>query len=164
MNPDLLREWRRWTDADADGREDEAEAGFRAVFRSVPMLTPGAGLTDRLVHAVARAAERRTRRTRLAGLAAVVAGGLGAVIAILPHLPRLLFHVVNLAVSATLWIVQAFERGVEIWSALAQLGRAAGAAMTIPAVTLWLVGVELLGVTALYALHRVLTSEQESTR
>jgi hypothetical protein len=167
MNPDLLRDWRRWARAEDEGRDDDADAAFRAVFQAVPRVPAGAGFADRVMRAVGQDGERRARRARalaVCGLAASAVLGLSLVAALIVYSPRLLLKSLDLAVQATLWIVGAVDRGLDVWAILAQFGRTAAAIVAAPEVTFALVAVGLVGVVALYGLHRMLGLEQESSR
>lgn len=169
MNTELLRGWRRWMEADVDGRGDdgEADAAFRAVFCALPPHAPAPGFTDRVMNAVALAAARRARRIRIAVVAAAAVGVLGTLyigLLLLRSGPRLLLGAVDLSLQAVLWIVGAAERGLDVWAILAQVGRVAGAVMVAPEVTIVLVALGLVAVGALYGLHRVLVPDQESYR
>lgn len=167
MNPDLLREWRRWVRAEDEAREEVADAAFRAVFQALPRIPAEPGFADRVMRGVQLASERRARRARAAVVSAVAASAVTGVlllVAAVAFFPRLLLRSVDLAVEATLWIVSAVDRGLDIWAILAQFGRAMAAIVAAPEVTLALVAVGLVGVGALYGLHKVFGLEQESSR
>ena len=66
--------------------------------------------------------------------------------------------------SGFVWVVQAFADGLDMWTILVRAGGSLGAALATPRVTLALVGAELVGVAALYGLHRVLMLEKEKTK
>ena len=162
MTPELLRDWRRWVDAEREGRSEDADAAFRAVFHAVPTHLPGDALTGRVVQTVARAAARQARLAKLAAATgAVVAVAL--TIAVLLQLPRFLRAMVEFSVRTVIWTILAFERGLDAWTILVQAARAVGAVLLAPQVTIAMMGLGLLAVGALYALNRMLEPEERSS-
>jgi hypothetical protein len=167
MNSDPLRDWRRWIRAEDEGRDDDADAAFGTVFRAVPRASARPGFADRVMLAVAQAEARRARRARVAAFISIAASavlGVSLVIALVAYSPRLLLWTLDAAVQAALWIVDAVGRGLDVWAILAQVGRTTAAIVAAPQVTFSLVAIGLVGVMALYGLHRIFGLEQESSR
>lgn len=167
MNNGFDREWRRWLNAEAGGDDETADTALGAVFRGVPRQAPRPDFADRVMRAVALERARRTRRFAVAATAAIGMGALvtvGVVVALVVYGPRVLLGAVDLTVEATLWAIAALDRGLDVWSLLAQVGRTAGAVIAAPEVITALAAVGLVGIGALYGLHRLLMLEQESSR
>jgi hypothetical protein len=76
---------------------------------------------------------------------------------------RQLARLLNFSVQGFVWIVGGLERGLDAWSLLVELGRAVGATLATPQVSVSVVMIELVGVAALYALLRVLSLDRKST-
>lgn len=162
MNSDLLR----WIVADRDGRDDDADAAFKAVFRAAPAPEARPAFIDRVMEAVARDVARRRRRARIAaaiGLAASILLGLSVAIALIAEGPKLIGWAVDSCVATAVWMSVAFENGLDLWAILTQIGSAAAAVIATPQVSSALIAIEAVGAAALYGLHRIFASEQESS-
>lgn len=162
MKTDLPPEWRRWVAAESDGRDDEADAALRTVFRAVPPRMPPDGFGERVAQAVARTAARQARLAK----AVYAAGGAIAAaltIALVWQLPRLVRAGIDLSVNAVVWIIIAVDRGLSVWAILAQMARTLGALVVAPQVTMGLVALGLIAILALYALNRMLELEERSS-
>jgi hypothetical protein len=160
MQPDL----QRWMTADQGGRDDEADAAFKSVFRAIPAVPAEPAFVDRMMEALARDAVRRRRRARIAaatGMAASTLIGLGVLAALIAQGPRLIIWVVDGIVAAALWMSVAFENGLDVWAMLTQIASAAAAVIATPEVSSVLIAIGAVGALALYGLHRVFSSEQE---
>jgi hypothetical protein len=172
MADDLNRSLRRWQAAEAEGRDDEADAEFSAVFgASVPQVGVGVGFTARTLEAVAAAAARearRSRRARRTALAAGVAGGaaaayFGAGFAVTlasASVTRTFDFLIGLVVR----MAGAAQTGADLWSVLTGIGRAATAVAADPTVTMMLFVLQGIAVAALLALQRLLGSDEESLK
>jgi hypothetical protein len=156
----------RWITADREGRDDEADAAFKPVFRAIPAAPAEPAFVDRVMEALARDAARRRRRARIAaasGIAASSVIGLGVLAALIAQGPRLIVWVVDGIVAAALWMSVAFENGLDVWAMLTQIASAAAAVIATPQVSSVLIAIEVVGAIALYGLHRIFSSEQESS-
>ena len=162
MDPDLERAWRRWAAADREEREGEADAAFRQVFQAVPRLEPGPGFAARVQAARERQARRRAWLVRSVAAAGGLTG-LAVAVVLLTHGLRLLWAAVDLLVQAAVWMAVALERGADVWTILAQVGRTAGAMMASPGVALVLILIQLVAMAAFYGLQWALASEKESS-
>ena len=89
---------------------------------------------------------------------------IGTLVVLGPFLVRQVVGLLNFSVQAFVWIVRGLEGGLDAWSLMAEIGRAVGASLTTPQVSASVVVLELVGVAALYTLHRVLSYDKESTR
>lgn len=125
---------------------------------------------DGRVHDVRATRFGRADSARRVGTA-LVASAIGVVTAtaltvgpvlLAPVLIGQFVRLLNLSARGFVWMVQAAENGWDIWAILAAIGRALGTAISAPSVALALVGLELVGVVALYVLRRLLRLEKES--
>jgi hypothetical protein len=171
MNDELKRSYGRWYDAEAGGRDDEADAAFAAVFQSAvrePLVS--SRLTAATMQAVAVAVERDARRARriravsipVAAVCAIAvmyfsAGYLAAGLStgVVWVLDVLIAAVVGMATEGP---------GADPWSVVTSLGRAAAALLGKPAFTVTMVAIQGVAIAALVALQRLLRSDQEFLR
>jgi hypothetical protein len=162
MDPDLLREWRRWSEADQQGSDEAADAAFREVFRTVLPLRPQADFDARVMQAIAGSTAQRARTSRMSAAAAVAFWLLvGAALVI--EGPALLLVALDGVTTAALWLVVAMDRGFSVWAFLAQIGRAFSAISTTPQVSVALIILGLIAFAALHGLHRVVDLEERSS-
>ena len=114
--------------------------------------------------APARAA-RAARVVRLSLLTAVAILVLGAALTLLGRfLVRQVVLLLNFSVQGFVWIVGGLEEGLDAWSLAGEIVRAIGAGLTTPEVGAGIVVVEIVGVAALYALHRLLSKDKGAGR
>jgi hypothetical protein len=172
MPDDLDRNLRRWQAAEAEGRDEDADAEFSAVFAaSVPQLGVGAGFTARTLEAVAAAAARDARRSRRARRTAAVVGiagggaaayfGAGFAVALVSATVTRSF---DFLIGLVVRIAGAAQTGADLWSVLTGIGRAATAVAADPTVTMMLFVLQGIAVAALLALQRLLGSDEESLK
>ncbi|HSC26325.1 MAG TPA: hypothetical protein VLD67_03570 [Vicinamibacterales bacterium] len=169
MNELDLR-YRRWRAADEEGRDEEGDHAFKAVFHAVRSEQPvSPTFAARTMEAVAAAAARdanRARRTRAAlvwgsvfgGAAAAYFGASLAISALAAGLLRLL----DLMVAVVVGAATGFEAGTDFWSVLTGLGRALAAFAADPTVTIVVLAVQGIAIAALFGLQRLLGSDGES--
>ena len=159
----------------AEDRSDDAaaDAALRTLIEELPAPAPPEGFAGRVMAAAAR--DRIVRASPRPGwsgsktrLLAWCGGGAAALVATLvvlgPLLVRQVVRLLNFSVQGFVWIVRGLEEGLDTWSLMAEIGRAVGASLTTPQVSARVVRLELVGVAALYTLHRVLSYDKESTR
>ncbi len=94
----------------------------------------------------------------------LAAGGYLFVAAAISFGAWLFVQVIEMAARGVVWTVVAIQGGLDFWDVLAALGVQAGELLAAPQVTLAAVGIELVGAAALYALHRLLVSDKESSQ
>lgn len=110
-----------------------------------------------------RAGTSRAARFLLLTAAAVL--GLAAAARWLgPLLVREVVRLLNFSVQGFVWIVGGLEEGLDAWSLAGEIARAIGAGLVTPEVGAVIVVVEIVGVAALYALHRLLSNERGAGR
>ena len=112
-----------------------------------------------------RARAGAARVVRLVLLTAAALLGLGAALMFLgPLVVRQVVRLLNFSVQGFVWIVGGLEQGLDAWSLAGEIARAIGAGLTTPEVGAGIVVVEIVGVAALYALHRLLSNDKEAGR
>jgi hypothetical protein len=172
MTIDPDRSYRRWQAAEAEGRDDEADAEFKVVFGSaVSQPAVGASFTARTMEGIAAAAASEARRSRRVRVAVIVAGLAGGVAAAYFG-AGLLVAVVStgatrgfdLLISMVVRMAGAAQTGADIWSVLSGMGRAAVAVAADPTVTMMLFALQGIAVAALIALQRLLGADEESLK
>ena len=166
MNEDLNWHYGRWRAAEDEGRDDDADAAFKAVFdRVVPTDLVAPAFTARTMEAVHRAATtdaRRSRRTRRLLIGGGLIGGVttayyGAGLAVTAAI-----GLINLLVAAIVESSTRLNSGAGVWGLLVSLGRATAAFIAEPEVTFVIIAIHGVAIAALYAMHRLLGSDGES--
>ena len=160
---------RRWLEAEF-AQAPDAEACFRDTVRHLPRVAVPDGLGERIVAELAPGAGRRrwvsTRVRRLATVTALALSGVALVlygaVVLAPLVAGQLFGLLNFSTRGFVWLVRALDSGLDGWTIVTSVSGALGSAIATPQVTLGFVGVELVGVAALYGLHRVLRLERET--
>lgn len=159
----------RWLEAELAGRADEADRLFAAVAADLTAARAPARLAERVAQAVGGAHANAGAPTgpRWHGLALVAVLALGAALAVwallaaLPFLGSGAVALLNFSAEGFVWVVRAVEGGLDGWAILRRVAQGIGEAVSTPGVTGGLVVVELVGVAALYALHRLLRIGRE---
>ena len=172
MDDDTLWRYRRWLEADAHERDEEADAACRSVFSTGRPDPPvSSEFTARTMAAVATttAAERRravrTRRAAVVGgLAAVTTGLYAGGSWALGVLSGMLVGIIDLLVALTVRLATGAHAGTDIWTVLASLGRAGAAFVSDPAVTVAMIAMQGIAMAALIVLQRLLGSDRESLK
>ncbi len=172
MDDELIRQYHRWRAAEEDGRDDEADAAFGTVFReAMPEEPVSLSFVARTLDAASQAAARdaqRARRTRRVlvplGVATTVtavyfsAGFLGSV------LSSMVVGLLDLLVGGVVGAANGVQTGSGLWSVLSSLGRAAGAFISSPTVTVTILLIHGIAISALLTLQRLLGTDGESFR
>ena len=155
------------------GEAAAADTALRDLLRLLPTTGPPPGFVGRVMTAAARdglvpmpgEAAWCSPPVRLVLWCGVGAVALGATLVLIgPLLVRQVVRLLNFSVQGFVWIVGGLEGGLDAWSLMAEIGRAIAASLTTPQVSASIVVIELVGVAALYALHRVLSKDRESLR
>lgn len=172
MDEELIRNYHRWRAAEDDGRDEDADAAFATVFReAMPEEAVSLRFAARTLDAVSEAAAhdaRRARRTRrvlvpvgaAAGVAGLYfsAGFLGSV------LSGLVVGLLDLLVGGVVGAANGARTGTDMWSVVSSLGRAAGAFISSPTVTVTILAIHGIAISALLTLQRLLGTDGESFR
>ena len=161
---------KRWLAAERAGRADEADRLFGGVAAWLPAASAPDELAERVARAAGGAEEESGSRfgARRRGLAVAVvfalatAAAVAGLVALAPFAAALALALLNFSAEGFVWVVRALDGGLDGWGILLRAGSALGRAISTPGVTGGLVVVELVGVAALYALHRLLRVDRES--
>jgi len=161
-----------WLAAEYGSDDSAADEALKDLVRVLPAPAPPAGFAGRVMAAAARDGIVRTPTRRgwskpTTRLLAWCGGGVAALVVTLVSLPLLVrqaARLLNFSVQGFVWIVRGLEGGLDAWSLMAEIGRVVGASLTTPQVSISVVLLEMVGVAALYTLHRVLSNDRESTR
>ena len=166
---DEHRDYRRWLEAEADDREDDADALFASVFRgSVPAAPPSPAFTARPMEAVSAAAIRDARRARRIRRVAVPLGSAAAVVLaylssglLMSAVSAIVVRTLDVLIGSVVYVATTMTSGGDAWSLAGNLGRATAALLTNPSVTATILALQGMAVAALIALQRLLRSERE---
>ncbi len=163
---------REWLDADRRDADEEADAAFAQLFAAVPRLDAPPTFARRVARRARRAAVAARRRTwtrgrvgASAGLGALALAALFvAITSLASFLVTRLPQLVTMAAQAFIWLMVAIDNGLGLWGVVVRVARALGSAVATPQMTVGLIVIEVVGGAALFALYRLLASEQESDR
>jgi hypothetical protein len=169
---DLNRQLQRWHDADADDREDDADAACSALFAAVtrePVVRAAfAAETLTAIEAAMASDTRRAKRVRRAAIiSSVAAAGVGIYTGgswLLWALSSILVGGIELLIGTIVRVIGAVQGGADLWTLISALGRAAGAFVTDPTVTVVILALQGIAMAALVALQRLLGSDRESLK
>jgi hypothetical protein len=173
---DLEKRYARWRAAEAETPaapaaedDDAADATFGALFRaaSTEARVPAdftAGTMRAVAAAAAIDARRATRTRRVLGASSVVLAAAGLYFGAGPALSLLssgLVAALDGLVTAVVWFASSADTRPDLWSVLASIGRAAGAFVFDPTVTIVLLALQGIAIAAFVALQRLLGSGPE---
>lgn len=170
MNSDTIRdrnmdrkELDAWLKAERGGEEDAADAALAHLFAAVPKVQPRSAFVEQAVMTAWR--WRAWRRRLLAGAwtaaaALVIAAAVIAFFAS-PLLGRSLVKAMAFLSGHTVpWLIAYASVALHGWLTLGHVGAVVAAALITPGRVAAVVGVELLGIAAFYALHRIASAER----
>ena len=169
MNEELTRNVHRWLEADVEGQDDEADSACRAVFAEA-VSEPAAPLTfaARTMEAIGTATAEDARRARLMRRAMLGGGALGGVAAAyfggawaIATLSAIIIRSLDLLLGATVRVASSVQAGADAWTVLSSIGRAVGAFVSDPTVTVAMLTMQGLAIAALFALQRLLGTDTE---
>jgi hypothetical protein len=153
----------RWLSSEESGEPEIADAAFAHLFGAVPKIEPRADFVPSTVAAISRMRARRRRMRSLAWAAMVVLALGGAVVASLAAAPATTWAVktgVTILSHGMPWLIAYATEAVNLWWVIARLGTHLTAALaTLPRAAA-LVGVELVGIFAFFALQRLVRFER----
>ena len=148
----------RWLAEEERGHDEAADAAFAQLFAAVPTIEPSPAFVGQVV---AAAWQWRARRRRLVvvGWAAasvlVAAGALAAYLASPTLAPVFIKTLAFVSGHAVPWFVSYATVAMNSWFTLLHVGSVIASALVTPARAAALVGVELFGLLAFFALHRI---------
>jgi len=153
----------RWLQAERSGQDDAADEAFLHVFASLPRIEPSPAFADHTMAAVMRWRARRRRLVVFAWAAAVLAivGGAAGAWLLGPAIAPAIVKQAALGLShATPWLIAYATEAMNLWWAIAGLGTAIGNAVATPPTAGAIVGAELIGIFAFFALQRLVAAER----
>ena len=157
------KELERWLFSEETGQEDAADAAFAQLFTALPRVEPGADFVQRTVTEMRRMRARRRRILALGWAATIILVVAGAVTAYFAS-PRLATSVIKALAFASgrsvPWLVAYTTVAMDWWWTLARVGGAVVSALITPARVVAVVGVELVGIVAFFALQRIAGAER----
>jgi hypothetical protein len=151
-------ELKRWLQAEERGHDEAADAAFAHLFASVPKVEPAPAFVEQAVTAAWRWRARRRRLVAMAWAAAVLLVMSGVVFAYAAS-PRLASAGIKtfafLSGHAVPWLVAYAQVAMDWWWTLGHVGTVIASALITPGRAAAIVGVELFGILALFALLRI---------
>ncbi|MEO8075783.1 MAG: hypothetical protein ABI818_05590 [Acidobacteriota bacterium] len=164
---DPLDHYLRWRAADESGRDEDADRECRNLFQAAAVEPPvSPAFTARTMAAVAAASDRDARRARHTRRAAISAAAIGGTTAayfgtgwLVGLLSTVLIGLLNLLIGGVVRAVTALQTGADVWAVLASMGRAAAAFAADPKVTVAIIALHAVAITALVALQRFFGSD-----
>ena len=155
MDRDALE---RWLAAEDSGSDDAADAACAHVFAAVPKVEAPPAFVQQAVTAAWRWRVRRRRMVMLGSAAAVVLVTGAAIVGygVAPQLAAALIKTFALVSGRALpWLVAYTTVAMDWWWTLARVGGIVATALITQARAVAVVGVELVGILAFYALQRI---------
>ena len=153
----------RWLEAEDSEQDDAADAAFADLLLAVPRVEPAPAFVQQAVTAAWRWRARRRRIVAFAWAAAIVvaaAGAVGAYVAA-PRLATPLIKAFAFASGhAVPWLVAYTTVAMNWWWTLGHVGGVVASALMTPARVVAIVGLELVGILAFYALQRIAGAER----
>jgi hypothetical protein len=157
------KELERWLAEEASGQDTAADAAFARLFTAVPKVQPNPAFVEQAVTAAWRWRVRRRRVVAFAWAATTALVLVGIALAFLGA-PRLATPAVKALTfvggRAVPWLVAYATVAMGWWWTLGHVGGVIASALMTPARVVALVGVELFGILAFYALQRIAGAER----
>jgi hypothetical protein len=154
----------QWLSSEQQGLDDAADAAFAQVFAALPPVDPSADFIQRACEAAWVARRRERRITGFAALAACVAMVVtGAAVYWTFGLPGgwVAASIATLVTNSAVSFIVAINTAVQWWFATVRAGNLVAGIMATPQSAVVLLGIELIGVGALYMLQRLLRAEPQ---
>jgi hypothetical protein len=148
----------RWLGAEESGQDDAADEALVHLFAAIPKVEPTPAFVQQ---AVAAAWQWRARRRRLvvsawAAMLVLVLAGVAIAYFASPRLATAGVKALAFASShAVPWLVAYATVAMNWWWTLAHVGGVVASALVTPARAAAVVGVELFGILAFFALQRI---------
>jgi hypothetical protein len=148
----------RWLAEEESGHDDAADASFARLFTAMPRLEATPAFVEQAVTAAWRWRARRRRLIAFGWALAsvlVAAGVLGLYLASPRLAPVFIKALAYVSGHAVPWLVAYTTVAMNWWLTLAHVGGVVASALVTPARAAALVGVELFGILAFFALQRI---------
>jgi len=148
----------RWLTEEEQGHDDAADAAFAQLFTAIPRIEPQPAFVEQ---AVTAAWQWRARRRRLVAFGWAAASVLVAAVALAIYLaspslaPAFIKTLAFVTGRAVPWFVSYATVAMNSWLTPVHVGSVIASALVTPARAAALVGVELFGILAFYALQRI---------
>jgi hypothetical protein len=152
-----------WLMAEHGGEEDAADAALAHLFAAVPKVQPQSAFVEQTVMTAWRWRARRRRLLAGAWTAAATLILAGAAIAYSasPLLGGSAVKAIAFVTGHTVpWLIAYASVALHGWLTLGHVGAVVASALITPGRVAAVVGVELLGILAFYALHRIASAER----
>jgi hypothetical protein len=153
-----------WLTAEQGGEEDVADAALAHLFAAVPKVQPRS--VAFVEQTVTTAWRWRTRRRRLlagawTAAAALIIAGAAIAYSASPLLGGSAAKAIAFLTGHTVpWLIAYASVALHGWLTLGHVGSVVASALITPGRVAAVVGVELLGILAFYALHRIASAER----
>ena len=157
------KELNAWLMAEEGGDEEAADAAFAHLFSAVPRVEPRPMFVEQVVIAAWAWRARRRGQMALLWAAAVVLVAAAAASASVasPVLARTVVKMIAFVGGHTVpWLVAYASVALHGWLTLGHVGAVIAGTLMTPGRVAALVGVELVGILAFYALRRVAGAER----
>lgn len=148
----------RWLAAEESGADDAADAEFGYLFSAVPKVEAGPAFVQQAVTSAWRWRARRRRLIMLGTAAAILLVAAAGVVGygLAPQIARSMIKgFAFVSGRAVPWLVAYTTVAMDWWWTLARVGGTVATALITPARAVAIVGVELVGILAFYALQRI---------
>jgi len=153
----------RWLAEEESGHDEAADAAFAHLFATVQKVEPAPAFVEQAVTAAWRWRARRRRLIAFAWSAAIVlvAGGALAAYLASPRLAPLVIKALAFASGRGVpWLFAYTTVAMDWWWTLGHVGGVVASALVTPARVVAVVGVELVGILAFFALQRIAGAER----
>jgi hypothetical protein len=167
---DLEKPYARWRAAEADHQDGDAgDATFGALFSAaMPEVRVPSGFASETMQVVAQVAAedalRAARTRRVVGVGSIAAAAVALYFGAGPALSLLssvFVSALDFLVAAVVWFASSADTRPDFWAILASMGRAAGAFVSDPTVTIVLLALQGIAIAAFVALQRLLGAGPE---
>jgi anti-sigma factor RsiW len=152
------RQLEQWLAEEASGHDEAADAAFSQLFAAVPRVEPTPAFVEQAVTVALRWRTRRRRLIAVAWTTVVLLLTTGALTAYYasPRLAAAAIKAVTFTSSHVIpWLVAYTKVAMEWWWTIGRVGTVIVSAVVTPERAVAIVGVELVGILALFALLRV---------
>jgi hypothetical protein len=152
-----------WLMAEQGGEEDAADEALAHLFAAVPKVQPRFVFVEQVVTTAWR---WRARRRRLLAVAWTTAAALVVAAAVMAYFASPFLGgsavkaIAYLSGHTVPWLIAYASVALHGWLTLGHVGAVVAAALITPGRVAAVVGVELLGILAFYALHRIARAER----
>lgn len=148
----------QWLAEEASGHDEAADAAFAHLFAALPRIEPKPAFVEQAVTSALRWRARRRRLMVVTWSTVVLLVTTGAFVAFYasPRLAAAAIKAITFTSSHVIpWLVAYAKVAMEWWWTIGRVGTVIVSAVVTPERAVAIVGVELVGILALFALLRV---------